>query len=98
MFKNDLKLFVYPMLRDGEVVTAQSWRVGGELQPLYDYLVGRGSLVPLEKYHPEYLPILSRDVLRRIADGDEAWESMVPPEVAEMIRKRSFFRHRQPAG
>ena len=40
---------------------------------------------------PDYLPILSRDVLRRIAAGDTAWEKMVPVEVAELIKKRSFF-------
>ncbi len=96
MFKNDLKLFAYPMLAGDDVVTAGTWKVGGELQPLYDYLVGRGSVVALEDYHREYLPILSRDVLRRIKEGDESWEGMVPPEVAEVIRKRAFFHYARP--
>lgn len=95
MFKNDLKLFAYPMLSGDDVVTAESWKVGGELQPLYDYLVGRGSVVALDNYHREYLTILSRDVLRRIKAGDESWTSMVPPEVAELIRKRAFFGHQR---
>jgi len=29
--------------------------------------------------------------LRRIAKGDSSWEEMVPPQVAELIRKRGFF-------
>jgi len=45
MFKNGLKLFVYPMLRDGEVVTVDTVQVEPELQPLYDYLNRRGSFV-----------------------------------------------------
>ena len=45
--------------------------VADELQPLYDYLAGRGSFVDLDNYKPDYLPILSRDVLRRIASGDD---------------------------
>jgi hypothetical protein len=91
LLKNDLRLFVYPMLRDGEVVTVDTVRVTEELQPLYDYLYRRGSFVALDNYKPEYLPILSRDVLRRIPTDDESWEAMVPPEVSGLIRKRGFF-------
>jgi hypothetical protein len=91
LLKNDLKLYVYPMLRDGEVVTVDTVRVGDELQPLYDYLARRGSFVGLDNYKPEYLPILSRDVLRRIPTDDESWEAMVPPAVSGLIRKRHFF-------
>jgi len=47
--------------------------------------------VQLDNYNPEYLTIFSRDVLKRIAAHDESWEQMVPPQVAEMIKKRGFF-------
>jgi hypothetical protein len=97
LFKNGLRLFVYPMLRDGEIVTVDSVSVAGELQPLYDYLAGRGSFVGLDNYKPDYLSILSRDVLRRIAADDQAWEAMVPPEVCALIRKRGFFGHQREA-
>jgi CBS domain-containing protein len=99
LFKNDLKLFVYPMkeLPDGEVVTVEDMRVDPALQPLFDYLARRGSFVDLDNYRPEYLPILSRDVLRRIAAGDDAWQEMVPAAVAELIVRRSFFGHRSGA-
>ena len=30
-------------------------KVQSELQPLYDYLAGRGSFVNLDNYRPEYL-------------------------------------------
>ena len=99
MFKNDLKLYVYPMLGgdDGtDVVTVDTLRVEPELQPLYDYLRQRGSFVALDNYHESYLPILSRDVLKRIARGDDVWESQVPPEVAELIKKRGFFGYHRP--
>jgi hypothetical protein len=91
LFKNDLRLFVYPMLREDHVVTVDTVTVADELQPLYDYLARRGSFVGLDSYKPDYLPILSRDVLKRIPTEDTTWESMVPPEVAELIKKRGFF-------
>ncbi|WP_299035165.1 TonB-dependent receptor [uncultured Pseudokineococcus sp.] len=95
LLKNDLKLFVYPML---DLTTSQVRRVGElsvgpELQPLFDYLAGRGSFVDLDNFREDFLPILSRDVLRRIAEGDDSWEPMVPPAVAEMVRRRGFFGH-----
>ena len=95
LLKNDLRLYVYPMLRDGEVVTVDTVRVAEELQPLYDYLARRGSFVGLDNYKPDYLPILSRDVLKRIPTEDESWESMVPPAVSGLIRKRGFFGYQR---
>ena len=98
LFKNELRLFVYPMLRDDRVTTVHNVAVGEELQPLYDYLARRGSFVDLDNYKPDYLPILSRDVLRRIGSGDQAWESMVPPEVGALIKSRGFFGYDRQSG
>jgi len=95
LFKNDLRLFVYPMLRDGQVTRIHNLAVGGELQSLYDYLSRRGSFVDLDNYKPEYLPILSRDVLREIGAGEDGWEQKVPAEVADLVKKRGFFGYRE---
>jgi hypothetical protein len=93
LFKNNLTLFVYPLQRcpGDELQTVENLEVEPELRPLYAYLAGRGSFVPLDNYRPEYLSIFSRDVLERIASGDELWEAMVPPGAAELIKSRGFF-------
>jgi hypothetical protein len=98
LFKNELKLYVYPLQAapDDELKTVNDIKVRTELQPLYDYLAGRGSFVHLDNYRAEWLPIFSRDVLRRIAANDDSWESMVPAEVAELIKRRSFFGYAKP--
>ena len=97
LFKNDLKVYVYPLRRQegDELQTIHTLKVKPELQPLYDYLVGRGSFVQLDNFNPKYLPIFSRDVLKRIASGDESWDEMVPSQVAEMIRQRGFFGYKK---
>jgi hypothetical protein len=95
LLKNQLRLFVYPMQRGDQVVTVDNVRVGDELQPLYDYLARRGSFVGLDNFKPDYLPILSRDVLKRIPTDDTTWESMVPAEVGELIRRRGFFGYQR---
>src|SRR5207237_327950 len=66
-----------------------------EYYRLAGYLVGRGSFVQLDNYNPKYLPIFSRDVLKRIAEGDETWDQMVPAAVAEIIRRRGFFGYKK---
>src|SRR5437870_5548302 len=97
VLKNDLKVYVYPLQRSpaDELETIHTLKVKPDLQPLYVYLVGRGSFVQLDNYNPKYLPIFSRDVLKRIAAGDESWEEMVPPQVAEIIRRRGFFGYKK---
>lgn len=93
LFKNNLKLFVYPMQDQltGYLTTVEIATVASELQKLYGYLHDRGSFVPLDNYNPDYLQILSRDVMKRIADRDPVWEQMVPEAVCELIKKRGFF-------
>jgi hypothetical protein len=97
LLKNDLKVYVYPLQRGNgdELQTIHTVEVKPDLQPLYEYLVRRGSFVQLDNYNPKFLPIFSRDVLKRIAAGDESWDQMVPPQVAEIIRRRGFFGYRK---
>jgi hypothetical protein len=93
LFKNDLKLFVYP-LQDpltGTIQTVETVKVAPDLQKLYGYLHDRGSFVALDNFNAECLPIMSREVLKKIADRDPSWERMVPAEVCELIKKRGFF-------
>ncbi len=93
LFKNELKVFVYPLRphENADLTTVENLQVAPELRKLYGYLTDRRSFVQLDNFKPEYLPIFSRDVLKRIAANDETWETMVPSQVVELIKKRGFF-------
>jgi len=95
LFKNDLKLYVYP-LQEGnpELRTVENLSVAPELQKLYEYLRDRGSFVGLDNFKPEYLSIFSRDVLKLIAACDDSWQNMVPQAVADLIKKRGYFGYK----
>ena len=97
LFKNDLKLYIYPLLNQttGELTKVENLEVAPELRKLYAYLVEKGCVEQLENYNPAYLPIFSRDVIQQIQKGDPAWSDQVPSEVAEVIRERGFFGHRR---
>ena len=93
LFKNDLKIFVYPLRpnEQAQLTTVENLEVAPELRKLYGYLTDRGSFIQIDNFKPEYLTIFSRDVLKRIASQDDTWETMVPTQVAEAIKKRGFF-------
>jgi hypothetical protein len=97
LFTRDLRIYVYP-LRDpatGEIKTVQNIRMPGDLHSLYCHLVERGRIKQLDNFDESVLHIFSRDVLRRIKEEDATWESMVPPEIAEVIKRRRFFGYRE---
>ena len=99
MFKGGLKLFVYPMEdpRTGELITAKQLEVAPNLHHLYQYLIENSFIQEITDYNPEYLKIFSRNVLARLRSADPTWESMVPPEVSQIIKEREFFGYRRPA-
>jgi hypothetical protein len=93
LFKNDLKFYIYPW-RDpatGATISAGSLRVAPNLRHLYAYLYENQFIHSLREIHEEYLGIFSKDVLARIHAGDDSWETMVPPQVARVIRERRLF-------
>ncbi len=97
LFKNDLKLFIYPLLEtSGELTTVQTLQVAPGLRKLYEYLVDRGCIEQLENFHREYLSILSREILKRIKACDPSWEQMVPGGVADVIKRNAFFEYQPP--
>jgi hypothetical protein len=93
MFKNDLKLYVYPMLDPvaGTTATAADFRVSPRLQHLYNYLVENGHIQPIRDYKAEFLGVFSRDVYRKIREGDPTWVHDVPPNAALLICQRQLF-------
>jgi hypothetical protein len=93
LFKNNLKLFVYPYIdqRTRELVTVDELELDSTLRPLFNYLVERRCIVQLTNINHAYLNIYSPDVLQKINAKSTEWESMVPPEVARAIKSRGLF-------
>ncbi len=97
LFMRDLRIYVYPW-RDpatGVLWTADTLELAPELQNLYRHILERGKIKQLSDYDEDALHIFSREVLERIRTEDESWTSMVPVEIAQMIKERGFFGYRQ---
>jgi len=94
LFTRSLRIYSYPLRgEDGELCTIHNMEMPPELKHLFSHVVDRGAVRQLENVDESLLHIFSRDVLKRIGDGDSTWEEMVPPEIAEVIKRRRFFGH-----
>jgi len=93
LFRGDLTLFVYPYLNrtTGELMTVENLDLPPDRKPLYDFAVRAGRIVGLTNHNPDCLAIDSRAVLKMIAAGDLAWETMVPEPVVQLIHERGLF-------
>jgi len=97
LFTKNLRIYIYP-LRDpgtGLIHTVDNVELPVEMLNLYRHLVDSERIKQLTNFDESVLHIFSRDVLKRIKDCDPAWESMVPPAIADVIKTRRFFGYRE---
>ena len=93
LFKNGLKLYVYPSGRrptrsSRPSTTSRSSPSSSRCTTTWPAGAASSTWTITG---PNTCTIFSRDVLRRIAAGDDSWENMVPDEVADLIKRRGFF-------
>lgn len=93
MFKNDLKLYVYPFKdpASGAVITAGNLRVAPHLRHLYLYLMENFFIQPMRDVNEANMSILSRSVLKMLQNNEPGWEEMVPEQVACLIKQRNLL-------
>jgi hypothetical protein len=73
------------------LITAKNVHIVDNLRNLYDHLLQNHYIDSIVGFDAAILHIFSRDVLRRIKEGDASWETMVPAPVAAAIKKRGLF-------
>jgi hypothetical protein len=73
------------------LITAKNVQVVDHLRNLYAHLLENHYLDCIVGFDRDVLNIFSRDVLRRIKEGDSSWEQMVPAKVAAAIKERQLF-------
>jgi hypothetical protein len=91
LFYRDLKVYLYPMLEDGEVITSQNLKVHPRMKELYKFFAYNGKVIDVTDYDKENLKIFSREVLKMISSGTTGWERLLPPGTAELIKQHKLF-------
>ena len=96
LFTKNMRIYVYPY-RDpatGAMQSADTVTIPDGQRNIFEHLKARGRIQAIRSFDESLLHIFSRDVLRRIQDGDAAWEAMVPEEIAAVIKTHRFFGYR----
>ena len=98
LFFKDLKVYLYPMhdLHTGKVINSENLKVHPRMKELYKFFKHNGRLVDIENFNPNILNIFSRQVLQKIADGEDNWEEMIPEGVATIIKNEELFGYSKP--
>jgi len=93
LFTKDLRIYVYPWRDPATNVlqTVENVVMPAHVAGLYRHIVEGRKIKQLDNFDVSLLHIFSREVLKRIQDGDESWILMVPPRIAEVIMERRFF-------
>ena len=93
LFRNDMRLYACPeMADDGELTMVHDLKVQKHLQHLYSHLLENGFIRNLDTVDKEHLSIHADTVLKKIRDGDDTWQSLVPKDVVSIINERGLFQ------
>lgn len=91
LFSRNVKLFIYPTLRNGIIYNCLRFNLPSHLVDLYRYLIANNKIEDIRHYKESNLQIQTDKVLDLIKQGAEGWEEYVPAEVATMIKERCLF-------
>ena len=91
LFDDKTHLYVYPLKTKDSCETAQSFFPQKELLPIYQYFRAQKWILDLADCDDVEGFIRSEEARKKIQKSDSAWESMVPKEVATLIKKDKLF-------
>ncbi len=93
LFFKDLQVYLYPMKNPdtGQVMTSNNVKVHPRMKELYKFFKYNGKVMDIIDYEPEIMHIFSRDVLKKIMNGEDGWEEMLPEGIAEIIKEKKLF-------
>lgn len=93
LFFKDLQVYLYPMKNPdtGQIMTSNNVKVHPRMKELYKFFKYNGKVMDIIDYEPDIMHIFSRDVLKRLMNGEEGWEEMLPEGIAEIIKEKNLF-------
>ncbi|MDX6767147.1 MAG: TonB-dependent receptor [Candidatus Methylacidiphilales bacterium] len=95
LFKNDLRLYVYPALsEERKLLKSANITVPAHLKHLHEHLLENRFIVDVDSECPATVTHSSRDVAARIAADDHTWEKLVSEPVARMVKENRYFGYR----
>ncbi len=93
LFSKKVRIYAYPAYEEesGKLLKAAILPVPDGMQYLYLHLLQNKHIVDIKDFSPEILQVYSKEVLRSLRNNEPGWEEMVPPGIADLIKKENLF-------
>ncbi len=93
LFSKKVRIYAYPAYEEesGKLLKAAILPVPDGMQYLYLHLLQNKHIVDIKDFTPEILQVYSKEVLRSLRNNEPGWEEMVPPGIADLIKKEKLF-------
>ena len=91
LFSDNTNVYVYPAIKDDEVVTLKTAKVADHMQYLLKHLIKNKKMVDVDLIEKDHLNIQAKEITEEIAKGRGDWEQSVPAEVAQAIVEKKLF-------
>ncbi len=94
LFFKDLQVYLYPIKdpETGIITTSNNIKVHPRMKELYKFFKYNSKVMDIIDYDPEIMHIFSRDVLKKIVNGESCWEDQLPEGIAEIIKEKNLFK------
>jgi hypothetical protein len=87
-------MLVYPFKSDASCATAKVYSPGGADGHLHRFLLESGSMIDILGCDDVATALHSSAVRDLLAASDPRWETLVPQQVAELIKSKRLFGYR----
>ena len=96
MFNRDLKMYLYPYKNQdtGELSITSNIDIHPRYKALYEHFVLNQRIMDIKDFDEDILHIFSREVLRKIRNGEPGWEDMIPKYVDNIIKEKRLFGYK----
>jgi nicotinic acid mononucleotide adenylyltransferase len=91
LFKNNVKIMIYPGIKDNKLATCDDIKLPAQKQPLYKYLCQNNNIDKLNALNIDHLNIFSDKVLQMIRENKNGWQKYLPEKIAKTIAENKLF-------
>jgi hypothetical protein len=93
IFTRGVTTYVYPEMKEGsgELMVCKTLPIPEGMDNLYQHLLDHRHIIDVTGFTESILHIRSTEVLRKVREDEEGWESMVPDKVARYIQDKGLF-------
>ena len=95
LFYKNLRIFLYPMKVNGDIVNSNNLHVAPRMKNLYKFFKFNNKVIDIFGFDKALLDIYSQRVLEMIKNNEEGWEKMIPKKVTKLIKEKNLFGYKK---